>query len=136
MTKKDLSTRQYNLYKYLKKQKEFKKIKDIMEETGLYGEYSDSVNNTGVRLLKKDIKALRLANNEAIRTIISTDKGYKIPTKKEYKQISERRWKALKTMIKLQVKQDKKAGLDGQYRFVFNQEKPVIEAFREGVANG
>jgi hypothetical protein len=32
-------------------------------------------------------------------------------------------------MIELQRHQDKKAGLDGQYRLVFNQEKSVIESF-------
>lgn len=129
--KKDLTTRQYNLYEYLKEQTDFKNIKDIMNETEFYGEYSDSVNCGGARALKKDIRALRASSNEAIRTIISTSKGYKIPTKKEYQPTSESKWNSIKKQIILQVKQDRKAGLDNQTRLVFGYEKPIIEAFKE-----
>ena len=79
--------------------------------------------------MKADIRALK--NSEVIQTVITTDtsKGVKLATKKEYAEYSKRRWKAIIKMIELQRHQDKKAGLDGQYRLVFNQEKSVIESF-------
>jgi len=122
--KKDLNTRQWKLYKYLKQHKgEWKKLDDVIAETNLYN------NSGGYRLLKADIRALK--NSEVIQTVITTDtsKGVKLATKKEYAEYSKRRWKAIIKMIELQRHQDKKAGLDGQYRLVFNQEKPVIESF-------
>ena len=129
----DLTTRQYNLYKYLKEQDDYKHLKEIVEETGLYGELpeTDINNSTAIRTLKKDIRKLR--ESGVIQTVIfsCTSRGVKIATKEEYKEYSEKKWKAIKKVIKLQALQDKKAGLDGQYRLVFNQEKPIIEAFKE-----
>lgn len=129
----DLTTRQYNLYKYLKEQTTFKHLSEIVLETGFYGELpeNDLNNSSAIRCLKKDIQALKRSGK--IQTVIfsCTSKGVKIATKEEYAEYSERKWIALKKVIKLQALQDKKAGLDGQYRFVFNQEKPIIEAFKE-----
>jgi len=124
-TKKGLNTRQWKLYKYLKQHKgEWKKLDDVMSETGLYNNY---------RLLKSDIRALK--NSEVVKTVVSTNtsKGIKLATKKEYEKYSRLRWRAIVRMIKLQELQDKKAGLDGQYRIVFNQEKPMIESYIEEV---
>jgi hypothetical protein len=129
----DLTSRQYKLYQYLKSQTEFKHLKDIVIETGLYGELPESdINNSGsIRTLKKDIRALKRSG--IIQTVIfsCTSKGIKIASKKEYKEYSERKWKAIKNVIKLQNLQDKKAGLDNQTRFVFGSEKPIIEAYKE-----
>lgn len=122
--KTELNSRQWQLYRYLKKHKgEWKKLDEVIAETGLYNE------SRGYRTLKADIRALK--NSEVIQMVLSTDtvKGVKLATKKEYAEYSKRRWKAIIKMIELQRHQDKKAGLDGQYRLVFNQEKPVIESF-------
>jgi hypothetical protein len=120
------------LYDYLKEQDDYKHLKDIVEETGLYGDLpeTDINNSTAIRTLKKDIRKLR--ESGVIQTVIfsCTSRGVKIATKEEYKEYSEKKWKAIKKVIKLQALQDKKAGLDGQMRLVFNQEKPVIEAFK------
>ena len=129
----DLTTRQYNLYKYLKEQTTFKHLSEIVVETDLYGDLPDSnINNcTAIRQLKKDIRKLR--ESGVIQTVIfsCTSKGVKIATKEEYKEYSEKKWKAIKKVIKLQALQDKKAGLDNQTRLVFGYEKPIIEAFKE-----
>ena len=129
----DLTTRQYKLYKYLKEQDDYKHLKDIVEETGLYGDLpeTDINNSAAIRTLKKDIQVLR--ESGVIQTVIlsCTFKGVKIATKEEYEDYSARVWAAIKRRAKLQALQDKKAGLDGQMRLVFNQEKPVIEAFKE-----
>lgn len=128
----DLTTRQYNLYKYLKEQDDYKHLKEIVEETGLYGELpeTDINNSTAIRALKKDIRKLR--ESGVIQTVIfsCTSRGVKIATKEEYKEYSKSVWAAINRRAKLQALQDKKAGLDGQMRLVFNQEKPVIEAFK------
>lgn len=130
--KKELISRQWRLYDYLKAQTDYKHLKDIVEETGLYGELpeTDINNSAAIRGLKKDIRALR--ESGVIQTVIlsCTFKGVKIATKEEYEDYSKRVWGAIKRRAKLQALQDKKAGLDGQYRLVFNQEKPIIEAFK------
>ncbi len=131
--KKELISRQWRLYDYLKEQDDYKHLKEIVEETGLYGELpeADINNSTAIRTLKKDIRKLR--ESGVIQTVIlsCTFKGVKIATKEEYEDYSKRVWGAINRRAKLQALQDKKAGLDGQYRLVFNQEKPIIEAFKE-----
>lgn len=130
--KKELISRQWRLYDYLKAQTDYKHLKDIAKETGLYGELpeTDINNSTAIRALKKDIRALK--ESGIIQTVIlsCTFKGVKIATKEEYEDYSARVWAAIKRRAKLQALQDKKAGLDGQMRLVFNQEKPIIEAFK------
>lgn len=130
--KKELISRQWRLYDYLKAQTDYKHLRDIVEETGLYGELpgTDINNSAAIRMLKKDIRALK--ESGIIQTVIlsCTFKGVKIATKEEYEDYSARVWAAIKRRAKLQALQDKKAGLDGQYRLVFNQEKPIIEAFK------
>lgn len=129
----DLTTRQYNLYKYLKEQTTFKHLSEIVVETDLYGELPEiNLNNSNaIRQLKKDVRALK--KSEIIQTVVfsCTSKGIKIATKEEYREYSERKWKAIKKVIKLQALQDKKAGLDNQTRLVFGYEKPIVEAFKE-----
>ena len=129
----DLTTRQYKLYSYLKGQTDFKHLSDIALETDLYGELPESnINNSNaIRQLKKDIQALKKSG--VIQTVIfsCTNRGVKIASKEEYKEYSERKWKAIKKVIKLQALQDKKAGLDNQTRLVFGYEKPIVEAFKE-----
>lgn len=131
--KKELISRQWRLYDYLKEQDDYKHLKEIVEETGLYGELpeADINNSTAIRTLKKDIRVLK--ESGIIQTVIlsCTFKGVKIATKEEYEDYSKRIWAAINRRAKLQALQDKKAGLDGQMRLVFNQEKPVIEAFKE-----
>jgi len=131
--KKELISRQWRLYDYLKEQDDYKHLKEIVEETGLYGELpeTDINNSTAIRTLKKDIRKLR--ESGVIQTVIfsCTSRGVKIATKEEYKEYSKSVWAAINRRAKLQALQDKKAGLDGQMRLVFNQEKPVIEAFKE-----
>jgi hypothetical protein len=129
----DLTTRQYNLYKYLKEQTTFKHLSEIVLETGFYGELPDNdINNSSaIRCLKRDLRKLR--GSDIPYVCIPTDykKGVKIGTKEEYEEYSKSVWAAINRRAKLQALQDRKAGLDGQYRFVFNQEKPIIEAFKE-----
>ena len=68
----DLTTRQYNLYKYLKEQDDFKHLSEIVVETGLYGDLPESnINNSNaIRQLKKDIQALKRSG--VIQTVILT----------------------------------------------------------------
>lgn len=130
--KKELISRQWRLYDYLKEQDDYKHLKEIVEETGLYGELpeTDINNSAAIRTLKKDIRKLR--ESGVIQTVIfsCTSRGVKIATKEEYEEYSKSVWAAINRRAKLQALQDKKAGLDGQMRLVFNQEKPVIEAFK------
>lgn len=51
---KELSSRQWKLYSWLKKQKDYKTLRDIMIETGLYGDNHDVYNSSGGRALRKE----------------------------------------------------------------------------------
>ncbi len=131
--KKELISRQWRLYEYLKEQDDFKHLSEIVLETGFYGELPESnINNSSaIRQLKKDIRKLR--ESGVIQTVIfsCTSRGVKIATKEEYAEYSKSVWAAINRRAKLQALQDKKAGLDNQTRLVFGYEKPIIEAFKE-----
>lgn len=129
---KELTTRQWKLYSFLKGQTEYKHVYQVLVESELYGQEFNSKNfnnSTAARALRKDLQALKASG--AIQTVLATHtkKGIKIATKEEYASYSKRKWKAIVEAIKMQKLQDKKAGLDGQHRIVFNKEKEVIEAF-------
>lgn len=128
----DLTTRQWDLYDYLKKQEDYKHLRDIMVETGLYGDDYDNHSSSGSRALRKDIRALK-RSGIIQTTILSTSKGIKLATREEYAAYSKRKWDAIGRVINLQKLQDKKAGLNNQTRIVFGHEKPVVEAFVEEV---
>lgn len=124
----DLTTRQWQLYDYLTEQSDFKNLSDIMDETGLYGESSDSHNSAGSRVLRKDIRAIKAS--EIVQTVLlSTYKGIKLATEEEYHEYSKRKWNAISKVINLQKLQDKKAGLHMQTRVTFGHEKDIIEAY-------
>lgn len=129
---KELNSRQWKLYNYLKENSgTYKKHIDIMIETGLYGENYDTVNSKGGRTLRKDLLALR--NSGIIQTTIisHTRKGVKLATLEEYQHYSKNKLRSLIRQFNTLRNQDKKAGLNNQYRLVFNTEKELFEAFVE-----
>lgn len=126
----DLTSRQYDLYDYLKKQDGYKHLSEIIADTGLYGDNIETHNSKGSRALRKDLNSLRKSGIIQTTIIPNTSHGVKIATKEEYFEYSKRKWNAISRSIELQKIQDAKAGLDQQIRFVFNQEKGIIEAFK------
>lgn len=126
----DLTSRQYDLYDYLKKQDGYKHLSEIIADTGLYGDNIETHNSKGSRALRKDLRALKSSGIIQTTIIYNTSAGVKIATREEYNAFSKRKWSALVRAIDLQKTQDAKAGLDQQLRLVFNQEKGIIEAFK------
>ncbi|OPZ33910.1 MAG: hypothetical protein BWY97_00056 [Tenericutes bacterium ADurb.BinA124] len=131
----DLTSRQYDLYEYLKEQETYKHLSEIIAETGMYGNDTETHNSKGSRALRKDLRALKSSGIIQTTIISNTKKGVKIATKVEYQTHAKRKWNAIIRTINLQKLQDTKAGLDQQLRLVFNQEKGIIEAFKNPEVN-
>ncbi len=109
---KELNTRQWQLYEFIKRQKGWTSLSEIVE----YFDYSS------YRAIKENYRPHKVA-------VTCTTNGVKIANKKEYATHSQRRWKAIAKMARLQRILDRKAGLDGQCQAVFNSEKAYREAF-------
>lgn len=128
-----LTTRQWELYKYLKQHShEYKLRKEILEDLkDLYPERRENQefnNTTARRELSRDLTALK--KSDVIQTVIisSSAKGIKLASEKEYQQyLQKERIKHLKA-LKTTYKQMEKAKMDGQTRIVLNYEKDFIES--------
>ena len=101
----------------------------------MYGNDTETHNSKGSRALRKDLRALKSSGIIQTTIISNTKKGVKIATKVEYQTHAKRKWNAIIRTINLQKLQDTKAGLDQQLRLVFNQEKGIIEAFKNPEVN-
>lgn len=142
MPKTKLTTRQWELYKLLKKEFEqnqttYLSCNDIMNKLPdyyyfTYLEISDKTpaHDTQAHLnIRADIKALR-NSDEIYKIICSTPKGYKIATEKEANQWLARVKQEAISKFKMYWKNLKDAELNNQLRLVFNKEKDTIEVFQ------
>ena len=138
-TQNDLNTRQWALYNRLKclyekddtKWHNLKDLCDYLEiNDGIYDYVylsTDNFNNTRARrIMTADIQAIK--DSDIIqKVILSGPNGVKIANKKEVSNELEKTKNSLLKSLKLVNKQRKKAGLDGQYRIVLNQEREIVE---------
>ena len=138
--KKELNSRQWELYKVLKylyneDENKWHNLKDLLNELKSFKEYhyketANFNNESARRILTNDLNILANSDSDIIpRVVLSTSKGIKIANSEEVlKELHKKKISILKEIIRLN-KQYKKSSLNGQYRLVFEQEKEVIEAF-------
>lgn len=142
MPKTKLTTRQWELYKLLKKEFEenqtaYLSCKDIMNKLPdyYYFTYLEISSKTPAhdtlahQNIRADINALR-NSDEIYKIICSTPKGYKIATEKEANQWLARVKQEAISKFKMYWKNLKDAELNNQLRLVFNKEKDTIEVFQ------
>lgn len=128
-----LTTRQWELYKYLKQHShEYKLRKEILEDLkDLYPERRENQefnNTTARRELSRDLTALK--KSEVIQTVIisSPARGIKLATESEFVNYLEKNRISLLKALKVNYTQMVKAKLNGQKRIVLNYEKDIIES--------
>lgn len=142
MSKTKLTTRQWELYKLLKKEFEenpttYLSCKDIMNKLPdyYYFTYLEISSKTPAhdtlahQNIRADINTLR-NSDEIYKIICSTPKGYKIATEKEANQWLARVKQEAISKFKMYWKNLKDAELNNQLRLVFNKEKNTIEVFQ------
>lgn len=144
ITQNDLTTEQWDLYKYLKKQYELDQDKWLFLEEDVYWFLRDNYtflrpkttfnNQPARRQITRDINALK--NSKVIQVIVlSNSKGVKIATEKEaYDELVNEKIKLLKSLKTVNY-QLNKIQKDGQLRLVLNYEKDMIETFIRNFEN-
>lgn len=130
MKTKDLTTRQWDLYKFLKSQYEEGRYISKREICDNLPQHY-SINQGETRLCRTIESDVRKINDNIIiqKIIVSNRKGYKIGTREECEVYLEKRFKRDLKSLKLNWALSKKVQLDGQMRLTFGQEREFIETF-------
>lgn len=133
--KKELNSRQFALYNYLKEQGDnwITQIQIVMDLVNYYGDknwnYEKNFHDSPARhLLTKDIRAIN-ESNVIQKIIISTPQGIKLANSDEFAIYINSQYAALWRKKSRLDKISKKGKLDGQTRIVFGNERDTIEAF-------
>ena len=127
----ELTTRQWDLYNFLKSQYEREEyISKIEICTNLPQHYSvgENLSRFG-RTIEEDVRAI---NDSLViqKIIVSNNKGYKIGTKEECEEYIDKRFQRDLKSMKLNWQLIKKVELDGQMRITLSKyEKEYIETF-------
>lgn len=126
----NLTTRQWQLYKYLKDhyaEDVFISKKELSDNLGYH--WNEKSDRNG-RDIEADVLAI---NDDAIihKVIISSPKGYKIASEAEAGSWLFDDWKKIEKLIKRHMYKRRKCQLNRQMRIVFNSEKDTIETFIE-----
>lgn len=126
----ELTTRQWILYRYLKKNyadDKFITKQQICEDTKAYK--FDKNSKRLCRAIEQDIRVIN--ESEVIQKIIVSNKtGYKIGNKEEVKKYIDKRFKRDLKSLKLNWKLINKVKLDKQTRLTFEtQARNTIETF-------
>lgn len=125
-----LTTRQWQLYRFLKKKaKENRYIskKEICDNLKKYYEYKEEQKRL-CRSIERDVRIIN-DSNEIQKIIVSNSEGYKIGNKEEVENYLKKRFLRDLKSLKLDWKISKKVKMDKQMRVVFNSERDTIEAF-------
>lgn len=135
----ELNARQWRLYSLLKtrggawtKQRE---LAELLPD--LYPiEREQAFHDSGARLLMtKDIRAIN-KSDIIQKIIISSAQGVKLASKEEARAFIAGKYSTVFKSLEIVRKMERKAGLDGQARFVFGGERPIIQAFINNTAAG
>ena len=127
---KKLTTRQWDLYNFLKSQFEegrYISKKEICANLPQHYEYDTKATRL-CRTIENDIREI----NECPiiqKIIVSNHSGYKIGSKEECEEYIEKRFNRDLKNLKLNWALSKKVNLDGQMRLTINKERDFIEAF-------
>lgn len=123
-----MNTRQWNLYKYLKKQTDFKLQEEIAIDLGLWSGGDNFHTSRVRRLMTSDIQAIN-ESDVIQKVIVSTSQGIKIASPDEFYRYRKSEYGQIFRKLARLRKLERKAGLHNQKRVVFNSEREFIEAF-------
>lgn len=129
-----LNKRQWQLYKYLKScyeednKKYVSKHQIAIDLPDYYNAFDQSTRY--LRQIEFDVRQIN-SNWTIQHIIVSSRKGYKIATIKEFNEYINRRNHYLSSFVKLNRILVYKAKLNNQLRITFGKEKGVIETFFE-----
>lgn len=127
---KKLTTRQWDLYNFLKSQ--FEEGRYISKKeicNALPQHYDFNTKQTRLcRIIENDVRAINECNIIQ-KIIVSNHNGYKIGSKEECERYIEKRFIRDLKNLKLNWALSKKMNLDGQMRLTINKERDFIEAF-------
>ncbi len=131
----DLNSRQWSLYNYLTTQNKLVSLKQIYNNfENNYPDYkherSTWANSTARRQITEDLNAI--ANSKCIyRVLVRSVNGVGFLPKEETEKFLNNEYIRLVKELSTFHQLSKKAGLDGQMRIVFSNEKAMIEAFNK-----
>jgi len=131
-----LTPRQWHLYAFIKERSEIGRktdYDDLRENLLINSDYERMLMHGDFdRTVRKDIETINRAYTSIQKPIINDGDGYYIPSSnRKYEEWSKRSWRKLKKMIMELSEKDKKMGLDGQYRLIFDEdskERDFIES--------
>ena len=141
MENTNLTTRQWNLYNYIKKMTETtqfwvtkENILDNVEGYEEIDESKDQLNQKAFQQVRADIKKLR-ENATLQKMVITKYGGYRLAeSQEEAEEYLKRQWHKIVGMIERAKIQEEKMKLDGQIRFVEDGSKArqYLEAYVRG----
>jgi hypothetical protein len=137
-TENDLTTRQWKLYRLIKRVYKSNPNKNLTNRSiynAMYEDYpplnpkSTWNNQAARRYITDDLSAIRASKIPQV-IVLTTSRGSKIARKNEVNQLERERISLLKS-LKTVNSQLSKVKMDGQKRIVLNQEKEYIDTFLE-----
>jgi len=139
MDEKKLNTRQWKLYQYIKEYSqngEWKNRKDIQDDLiEIYPRTSKNIfNDSGLRLMTKDIQAINTNNIPHKVILCDSSKGIKMATKLEYSNILANEKISILSQLKRHNEKVKKISLNGQRKLKMTPyQKEQVESLIVGL---
>lgn len=128
----ELNERQMALYDFLEAMgDQWTPQKDIANALMWYYPLYDENNfhdSQARKIMTADIRAIN-DSADVEKVIISGSRGVKIATKEEWRAAVKREYISVFKKLKRIRQKERKGLMDGQSRFVFKEERDVIEAF-------
>lgn len=117
----ELTTRQWNLYNYLKENTDIYLTKEqiVANVDGYkYKDWQNEHNQNAFRQLRDDIRNINSNQTRIQKIIISNKIGYKLATEKEFESWKKSQWKLIKRKLYRMGVIDDKALKNNQMRLV------------------
>ena len=117
----ELTTRQWNLYNYLKENTDIYLTKEqiVANVDGyIYKDWQNEHNQNAYRQLRDDIRNINSNQTRIQKIIISNKIGYKLATEKEFESWKISQWKLIKRKLYRMGVIDDKALKNNQMRLV------------------
>ena len=117
----ELTTRQWNLYNYLKENTDIYLTKEqiVANVDGyIYKDWQNEHNQNAFRQLRDDIRNINSNQTRIQKIIISNKIGYKVATEKEFESWKISEWKLIKRKLYRMGVIDDKALKNNQMRLV------------------
>lgn len=136
----ELTTRQWNLYNYLKENTDIYLTKEqiVANVDGYtFNSWQNEHNQSAYSQLRDDIRKINSNQTRIQKIIISNKVGYKLATEKEFEDWKYRQWKMIKGKLFRMGIIDDKARKNNQLKLIEDNSKArvYVEAFVEGDSN-